>query len=251
MKKISKKNLIKGSDMLTGLIHADYRALSVLKRFDIALGFGDMTISEICQKNGINEAFFLEIINIYLDKTYFPANRMQSFPTRLITDFLKSSHKYYNIEKIPAIESKIEKLKWKGPDHHRNFSILKKFFDQYKNEVKEHTDREEEVVYPYALFIEESCQHMTNKEDCAAKMNEYSITNYTQEHDDIEEKLTDLKNIIIKYLPAPKEQMTLHEILIELFLLQNDLNHHGRIEEKILVPKILEMEEKLKSKLKG
>ena len=41
----------------------------------------------------------------------------------------------------------------------------------------------------------------------------------------------------------------MHEILNDLFLLENDLNNHGRIEEKILVPKILEMEEKLRNKI--
>lgn len=246
-----KKNLlIKGQDLLTDIIHTDYRALSVLKRFDILLGFGDATISEICHKNKINEVFFLDIINIYLDKTHFPASRMQLFPIRLITDFLKKSHEYYNIEKIPAIEHKINSLQWDDDNHDRNLSILKKFFDQYKNEVKEHTDNEENVVYPYAIFIEESCKFLENKNECINRMNQYSITDYTKEHDDIEEKLSDLKNIIIKYLPAPKEQQTLHEILTDLFLLENDLSHHGRIEEKILVPKILEMENELKTKIK-
>jgi len=242
------KKHISGEDILAEVIHTDYKILSVLKRFGIHLGFGDAGISDICKNYGINENFFLEIINIYLDKSYFPAKKMQSFSIRLITDFLKSSHYYYNVDKIPSIKSKIEQLEWKGPEHERNFSILMQFFNQYKNEVKTHTDQEEEKVYPYAIFIEESCVQNKNIETCLNRMKEYSITDYAKEHDDIEEKLTDLKNIIIKYLPAPKDQSILHEILNDLFLLENDLNNHGRIEEKILVPKILEMEEHLKSK---
>lgn len=243
------KNLIKGNDRLADVIHSEYKILSVLKRFNILLGFGDACISEICLKNEVNEDFFLEIINIYFDKTYFPTKRLKSFSIRLITDFLERSHNYYNNEKILSIESKIEKLEWNGPDHKRNLDILKKFFNQYKKEVREHTNHEEEVVYPYAEFIEDSCKNDEKPEIYLAQMKKYSITNYAQEHDDIEEKLTDLKNIIIKYLPAPKEQSILHDMLNELYLLQNELNNHSRIEEKILVPKILEMEEKLKSKI--
>jgi regulator of cell morphogenesis and NO signaling len=244
------KNLIKGNDLLADVIHAEYETLSALKRFKIPLGFGDASISQICESFGISEDFFLEIINIYYDKSYFPTNRLKSFSIRLITDFLIKSHKYYNDEKILSIESKIEKLEWNSPDHERNLAILKKFFNQYKNEVKEHTDHEEEVVYPYAIFVEESFKNDEKPQVYLERMKDYSITNYAQEHDDIEEKLTDLKNIIIKYLPAPTMQNTLHEILNELFLLQNDLANHGRIEEKILVPKILEMEDKLRSKSK-
>jgi regulator of cell morphogenesis and NO signaling len=244
------KNLIKGNDRLADVIHAEYKVLNVLQRFKISLGFGDASITEICSSNGVNEDFFLEIINIYYDKGYFPTSRLKSFSIKLITEFLIHSHRYYNDEKILSIESKIEKLEWDSQDHERNLAILKKFFNQYKNEVKEHTDHEEEVVYPYAIFIEESTKNGEKPQVYLERMKHYSITNYAQEHDDIEEKLTDLKNIIIKYLPTPKEQNTLHEILGELFMLQNDLNNHGRIEEKILVPKILEMEGHLKSKSK-
>jgi regulator of cell morphogenesis and NO signaling len=247
---MTNKNLIIGSDLLANVIHSEYRILSVLKRFKIDLGFGDHNISEICRKNKVNEDFFLEIINIYLDQSYFPTKRLKSFSIKLITEFLEQSHNYYNNEKILSIESKIEKLEWNGPDHERNLEVLKKFFNQYKNEVKEHTDHEERVVYPYAEFIEESSNSKEIPGDVSERMKKYSITNYAQEHNDIEEKLDDLKNIIIKYLPAPKNQSTLHEILNDLFLLQNDLNNHGRIEEKILVPKILDMEEKLKLKIK-
>ncbi len=243
------KGLKRGSDRMAEVIHTDYSVLSILKRFHIDLGFGDASISEICKKYEINEDFFLEIINISLDESYFPAKKMQSFSIKLITDFLKKSHHYYNNEKILSIKSKIEKLKWDGPDNERNLSILKKFFNEYKNEVKTHTNQEEEKVYPYATYIEESFLNNENIESCIEQMKHYSITDYAKEHDDIEEKLTDLKNIIIKYLPVPKDQNILHEILNELFLLQNDLNNHARIEEKILVPKILEMEEKLKNKV--
>jgi regulator of cell morphogenesis and NO signaling len=245
------KGLITAKDSLADVILTEYKILSVVKRFNIPLGFGDRNISEVCAFHGINEDFFLEIVNIYFDESYLPSKKIKSFSISLITDFLIQSHKYYNEEKIVLIESKIENLGWNGADHKRNHSIIQKFFNEYKNEVKAHTEHEEKKVYPYAIFIDESVARKEKPEVYFKRMNEYSITNYAQEHDDIEEKLTDLKNIIIKYLPAPNEQNILHEILTELFILQNDLSKHARIEERILVPKILEMEEELKSKSKN
>lgn len=84
-----------------------------------------------------------------------------------------------------------------------------------------------------------------NIEACYRKMKEYSITNYAEEHNNIEEKLTDLKNIIIKYLPPADNQDVVFRILQKLFKLENDLNYHAAIEERILVPKIMAMEKKL------
>lgn len=242
-------DLITAESSLAKAIHSDFETLTVLQRFGIKLGLGDKSISEICNIHNINTNFFLEIINIFHNKDFFPVNKLQSFSIKLIVDFLKNSHIFYNNEKIPFIESLIDELYWNTDDHNRNLSILKKFFYEYKTEVKAHTLHEEETVYPYAIYIEETCDGKHDISNCIKKMEVYSITDYEQEHEDIEEKLTDLKNIIIKYLPAPENQEVINKILFQLFRLEKDLNNHARIEEKILVPKIMEMEKNLKSKI--
>jgi len=238
--------LITKDQELASLIHTDIELLSLLKRFNIKLGVGDQSIKQVCELNGINVDFFLEIVNIFHNKNYFPAAKLQSFSISLIVNFLKESHFYYNEAMIPDIEELIHQLKWTGDDHSRNLKILKKFFNEYRKEVKTHTKQEEETVYPYTVFIEESYIKNKNIDECYKKMQEYSITNYAEEHNNIEEKLTDLKNIIIKYLPPSINQDIAFKILHKLYKLEKDLNHHASIEEKILVPKILEMEKKLK-----
>ena len=79
----------------------------------------------------------------------------------------------------------------------------------------------------------------------------YFIEICQNEHDNIEEKLFDLKNIIIKYLPQPKDLKLCNKLLHELFSLEQDLNDHARIEEKVLVPKIREMEQIITERFSG
>ena len=81
-------------------------------------------------------------------------------------------------------------------------------------------------------------------------METYSIMDYEDEHDNVEEKLFDLKNLIIKYLPAPKNEATSYKILQELFELEKDLREHARIEDMILVPKVEAMEFTIKKMIK-
>jgi len=234
--------LITKNQKLAHLLHADIELLSLLRRFNITLGFGDSTINEVCKSKRINIDFFLEIVNIYHNKNYFPKTELQGISISLIVDFLKESHKYYNEEIIPTIEHLIHQLVWADSDHDRNLKVLKKFFNEYREEVKAHTTHEEETVYPYTVYIEKLCMNPDHKEKCREKMMEYSITDYAEEHNNIEEKLTDLKNIIIKYLPPSQNQDIAFSILRKLFKLEKDLNHHAAIEEKVLVPKILDLE---------
>lgn len=70
----------------------------------------------------------------------------------------------------------------------------------------------------------------------------YSVTDYREHHSDIEEKLTDLKNLLIKYLPIRDDQQLRRRLLFNLFELEFDLAIHSEIEENMLIPLVEHME---------
>ncbi len=224
------------------VIHMNYFSLTILNRFGIELGFGDKSVDEVCKNNQVDIDFFLEMINAFIDKDYFPKKHLQTFSVSLITDYLQKTHSDYHQIKVPEIELLIEEMVDTCFTQKDNIVLLKKFFNDYKNELLNHTQREEEVVFPYTLAIEKAYNSETVDKSIIKLMNTYSIDIFQNEHDNIEEKLFDLKNIIIKYLPQPKNSKLCNKLLYELFYLEKDINDHSRIEDKVLVPKIREME---------
>lgn len=227
---------------MADVIHTNYFTLSVLNRFGIELGFGDKSVEEVCKKNNVDVDFFLEIVNAFIDKDYFPKKHLQTFSVELITDYLQKTHDYYHKLKVPEIENLIEEMVDSCYTQKENIVLLKRFFNDYKQELLNHTHREEEVVFPYTLAIEKAYNSEKSDNSVIELMETYSIDIFQNEHDDIEEKLLDLRNIIIKYLPQPKDSRLCNKLLYELFNLEQDINDHSRIEEKVLVPKIREME---------
>jgi regulator of cell morphogenesis and NO signaling len=227
---------------MADVIHTNYFTLSVLNRFGIELGFGDKSVEEVCKKNNVDVDFFLEIVNAFVDKDYFPKKHLQTFSVKLITDYLQKTHNYYHQVKVPEIETLIEDMVDSCYTQKENLVLLKKFFNDYKQELLNHTHREEEVVFPYTLAIDKAYNSEKLDNSVIHLMETYSIEIFENEHDNIEEKLFDLKNIIIKYLPQPKDSKLCNKLLYELFNLEQDIYDHSRIEEKVLVPKIREME---------
>ena len=232
---------------MADLIHLNYLLISVINRFGIQLGFGDKTVDQVCKENQIDTYFFLEIVNAFHDKEYFPDKSLQTFSIKLIVKYLLKTHHYYLEEKVPELEVLINKMVKECYSDAENIDVLIQFFTEYKNELVTHTRREDEVVFPYALKIEEAIEKPENRKDLIVELKKYSIKDYMNEHDNIEEKLFDLKNIIIKYLPPPKNKNLCNTVLTELFNLEKDINDHSRIEEKVLVPKVVELEKKLLS----
>lgn len=234
---------------MADVIHANYLSLSVIRRFEIQLGFGDKSVSEVCTMHQVNVDFFLAIINVFNNKEYFAREHLQSFSLELLVDYLLKSHRHYLDDKLPRISQLINQLEWDSNEGKKNKVLLQNFFEEYKNEVITHIAYEDDTVYPYALWISDLSTHNLITDADFKRMQSYNIQLYEDEHNNIEEKLLDLKNIIIKYMLAPKNTETAHQVLTEIFKLESDLQEHSIIEEKVLIPKVNLIENNLRKAL--
>ncbi len=227
---------------MADLIHLNYHILPIINRFGIFLGFGDKTIEQVCRERQINVDFFLEIVNVFLFDDYFPAENLKHFDIHDIVEYLKKSHKYFLDIKLLGIEKKINDLiDFCCSENSQKIELIRNFYLQYKNELIEHIKYEDEVIYPYVLWLAKN----ENNKNHYDKRPDFKISMYLENHSDIEVKIFDLKNLIIKYLELPKQTELTNEILFDLFDFEKDIIDHQRIEEKVLVPKALEIENKI------
>lgn len=226
---------------MADVIHLNYSLLPVIRRFNIELGFKEASVEDVCSQQQVNVDFFLEITNSFVDEEYIPQKDLNSFSVRLIVEYLKKTHDYYLSEKIPELEAMIQKMVATS-EHRQKSELIINFFEEYKTELINHIEREEDHIQPYVLEIEQAFekQHISNS--LYKKIKKYSIDDFAREHDNVEEKLFDLKNLIIKYLPPCSNTALCNKILMELFRLEKDLNAHASLEDKVLIPKVSLME---------
>lgn len=127
-------------------------------------------------------------------------------------------------------------------NNHKEMGLVEKFFGEYFKEVTEHLNYENNIVFPYIIGLYDKIinhKHPFNPQ-------KYSVTEYKEHHNDIEEKLNDLKNLLIKYLPQKNDQALRRKLLFCLFELEYDLSIHSQIEDLILIPLVTKMELHLK-----
>lgn len=217
---------------LVDLIHVNYRLLLVLPRFGIHLGFGDKNVVEVCDKHGVSPHLFLLICNVFTFDEYWPGKaELSSFAVDDLISYLHNSHDYYSGSRIPKIYTELEELTVLLEEKQRK--VLIRFLDDYRNEVLNHLNYEETVVFPYI-------RQLLAKEQPKS----YHIDQFEENHSNIEDKLNDLKNIIIKYLPDSSSSDLQTDLLFNIFLLEDDLNKHNQIEDRILVPLVEQLEKR-------
>lgn len=231
--------VISGNMKMADLIGSDKRALVLLPRFGIELGFGDLTIKEVCASRNINLDFFLLMINVFLNKNFFPNEKLHSVDVDLLLSYLENSHKYYLEERIPYLEKLLNEFKQNVS--HPATKQLEKFFNQYIVEVKEHLAYEDQTAFRYVAKLSDYIKR--NKTGVFEI--DYRIGVFEERHDNIEEKLSDLKNLLIKYFPATNDRYIRIRILNELMDFEEDLINHARIEDKVLIPIVEQLEQKV------
>jgi regulator of cell morphogenesis and NO signaling len=234
---------------MADVIIQNHHLLSIINRFGIKLGFGEQTVSEVCKSYDIPVSFFLEIVNAFNDPDFFPKKNMYSFPLKLIIEYLFKAHDYYINLKVPEIKSLIEQVaNTKDAKTQKAVLLIQAFFDEYATQLKIHIEREEQKVYPYILELESvfDSKDQNKINDFKAKYN-FRIDDYAKEHEDIEEKLYDIKNLIIKYIEPKDNYVIYFKILGQLAHLEEDINDHSEMENKVLIPRVRIMEEAIYS----
>ncbi len=206
------------------LVISNPKLMLTLSRFGMELGFGDHNVKEVCEKANVSPSFFLLICNLYSNQDFVPTtDDIKSVDANTILSYLSSSHKYYLEERLPHIETHLRRIVEACPERFGN--TINRFFNEYKEEVENHFRYEENVVFPYI-------NSLYNKDLNA----DFSISEFKSNHSNIEDKLSDLMNILIKYLPAeifPKERI---EISLDIMEVTSDLSCHTLVEERVLVP---------------
>ena len=178
-----------GEDRMCDLVCDRYPVLQVMSRFGIALGFGDKTIAEVCAENKVDTATFLAVVNMQMNAGCNASEAAAGVSVRALTDYLHNSHGYFLDFRLPAIRRKlIEAVDCAQNDV--SFAIMR-FFDEYAAEVQRHMSYEEQTVFPYVESL------LAGEKNTA-----YSIDVFRRQHDQVDAKLRELKNIIIKYYPS-------------------------------------------------
>jgi regulator of cell morphogenesis and NO signaling len=234
---------ITGNMKMVDLIQMDNQLLAVIQLLNIPLGFKEKTIEEVCKQHSVDVEFCLHLVNAFHDKAYFNRKYFEQFPVDLIINYLKNGHRCYLDFRIPQIERQLVQFEKQVDVNDKNVEVLLKFFREYINEFTLHIQSEEQQVFPYIEQLSKSIEN--DDRELVKELEGHSIEKYHEGHNQIEETLFDLKNILLKYLPPPSNNFEYNNLVLDIFRLESDLLDHADLEEKILFPRVAEMENKI------
>lgn len=219
-------------DKMISLIRDNYNLLQSLGSFGISLGFGDKTVSQVCEEQHVDTYTFLAVVNFTINgyRDIDDATRL-SMPTLL--QYLKSSHDYFIGFQLPFIRKELVD----ALDERDNLArLILKLYDEYARSITAHMKYEEKHVYPYVEALLQG-----------KPVADFEIDMYSKHHGQESNKLRELKSIIIKYLPSDGlHNNQLSATLYDIYNNEEWLSLHAQVEDDIFIPAVRRLEQKLK-----
>jgi regulator of cell morphogenesis and NO signaling len=228
------KNLkmYESTDKMVTLIKDNYSLLQALGSFGINLGFGDKTVEETCQMNGVDTYTFLSVVNSQINNSYsYEDDEQISIPTLL--HYLKAAHAYYLDFQLPFIR---DELKDCLNDDNQLGHLIMKLYDDYAQEIRRHMKYEEKTLFPYVQSLLDG--HPAS---------DYNVETFSKHHEQTDKKLRELKLMIIKYLPVDAHHNNkLTATLYDIYNNEEWLHNHAEVEDRIFTPAIRRLERTVK-----
>ena len=125
--------------------------LLFLEHFGIDLPLQDKSLKTVCGENSLNPGLVVAFGNLYTGVQDTGGMELSFDDTHSIVSYLKNSHKFYSDEIYPEIRNTIRQMA--EVNDSREMALVQKFFTEYFNEVTEHLDYENNVVFPYVLDL--------------------------------------------------------------------------------------------------
>jgi regulator of cell morphogenesis and NO signaling len=193
----------------------------------------------------INQQFIYTLLQTFEDENSFSAEDYNSYSLEIIIDYIRRTHRYYLNKKLLEIEQSIHILLKDYTDGHPLLPILNDFFFEYTAGLTAHIREEEKSLLPYIKCLLKHEKERASAEKYFAETKNYSLRKFIDNHLDTEKDLSDVRNTILSYQPPPTNKTPYRILITQLQAFEKDLFVHALIEDKVLIPRALQLEEKL------
>ncbi|GAA4939362.1 iron-sulfur cluster repair di-iron protein [Algibacter agarivorans] len=222
----------------------DYRTAAVFSKYKIDFCCnGNRTINEACEKKGIDNNVLLDELHSVLNAKGEQSIDYKSWPVDLLVDYIEKKHHRYVEAKIPVLLQFLDKLCRVHGERHPELFEINKLFTASAGELAAHMKKEELILFP---FVKKMVNATLNTGDIEAPhfgTVGNPIAMMMQEHDNEGERFRQIAELTDNYSPPADACNTYQVTFAMLEEFEQDLHLHIHLENNILFPKAIKLEQ--------
>ena len=228
------------------LVDQNYVHAYVLYYFGIRFfEFSELTLGQVCKKCGLKVD---QVIREMEDPSHLREADLplMSYPIDLIIEYLKHSHFLFIKHKLPYIARLVESFKANHDDYRAVERDLKIVFPLFVEDFIQHIYEEEDTLFSFINSLERATKEKCIPTKLYYLLEKNSVQKFAMEHDVHDDEMRGIRTITKDYSLLSHAPLHVKVLYNELKDFEKSLITHARIENEILFPKAMALENKVK-----
>ncbi len=225
------------------IITEDFRTATLFKDHNLDSFCGKHhTLRVLCQLKNINPDQFSAEIQHILSSKWKNEIHFQAWPPDLLIHYIVKKHHRYIRKNAPVLVDLLQKIAAiHGSDYPELYTVYR-MFKEAANALIEHINKEEEIVFP---FIEKMNHMILDGSRGRLEHSNNPLDMLIAEHGNEEDRFGRIATISNGYCPPPDACNTYRITYAMLKEFDNELRTHAWLENEVLVPKAISLEQQL------
>ncbi|MCZ8216266.1 MAG: iron-sulfur cluster repair di-iron protein, partial [Cyclobacteriaceae bacterium] len=207
--------------------------------------FSELTLEQVCLKKGLRfEQVLKEMESPSMtQETDLP---LTSYPIDLIIEYLKHAHFIFIKHKLPYMAGLVESFHTEHENYLGVERDLKVVFPLFVEDFIHHIYEEEDTLFSYIRTLERAVKGNYNPTRLFYLLERNSLHKFASEHEAHDDEMAGIRRITKDYKVGAKTPLHIKVLYNELKEFEKNLIIHARIENEILFPKAMALENKVK-----
>ena len=245
---VTDENLMENLPSVSQIVRNDYRTADVFKKWGINYCCGgNLPLAEACKLKHIDVSLIEDELKDATKMISIPnALQFNDWPVQFLADYISYVHHGYLRQVLPLLSQTISSFVGGHVKKYPYLSEVEKSFQALAQALTEHTQKEEESIFPYVKQISNTFDRKEIYGSLFVRTMRQPLSEIiSREHGRISQLLLLLREQTNNY-QFRDDACTNHQVIYhKLKELDGDLVQHKHLENNILFPKVLEMEKSL------
>jgi regulator of cell morphogenesis and NO signaling len=244
--KIRKRIAGENEETLGALAAKDLRKAEIFKQYglDFCCG-GKKTVKEACEEKGLD----FTIVEQELQETdKVPASRPMPYDAwdlDFLSDYIVNVHHRYVRKNIPDIVTYAEKVMQVHSGEHPELIKMNHLVKTLSSELNAHMEKEEKALFPLVKTLVDRSKEVSAQKPINSEDFQNFIQNHEGEHKMVGTQMEDIRNLSNHYT-LPEDACASYTLLYRMLdEFEEDLKLHIHLENNILFPKAMKLENQL------
>lgn len=232
---------------LSEIVTKNYKSAAIFEKYGLDFCcHGKKSISDACEEKGINtEEVLNQLEKLDEGNSELTQEQYNQWEVDFLVDYIVNVHHQYVRNMIPIISAHAEKITSKHEQNHPELIRIANNFSVVYKELKQHMMKEEQLLFPYIKYLVEVKNKTGKPEKPFFGTIKNPISMMEAEHESAGNLFAEIWQLTNSYTTPADACKTFKVYYKELKEFEEDLHKHIHLENNILFPRSIELEDRL------